>query len=135
MRSRLAALLHPAIAAAGVIGLALPPCVAAAQGDPSPSQDVRPNGNPGASQGAGPAEKPASDAAAAKPASVGGVIVEAPRPEARPPIPADKRAAFDQEVAKSEAWKRYRKSIPPSTTGTLEQADDYPGLNSLLPPP
>ena len=129
MRPRFPALPHQVIAVATAIGFALPASVALAQAPvPAPVDQ-------GASQNVSPNGKPDSDAAVAKPASVGGVIVQAPRPEPEAQIPADKRAAFDEEVAKSEAWKRYRKSIPPTNVGTLEQADDYPGLQSLLPPP
>jgi hypothetical protein len=131
MRPRSPALLHRVIAVAAVIGFALPASAALAQA----GQVASPGAGPSESQNVSPDGNPESDAATAKPASVGGVIVQAPRPEAQPPIPADKRAAYDAEVAKSEAWKRYRKSIPSTNVGTLEQADDYPGLQSLLPPP
>lgn len=106
----------PAIAFAGATGLSLAPSMAAAQ----------------AVQG----EKAEERAADSKSASVGGVIVQAPRPESKvQQIPPDKKAAFDEEAAKDEAWKRYRKSTPPLSDGTLGQAKDYPGLQSLLPQP
>jgi hypothetical protein len=109
-----ATLLLPAITLAGVAGFALPSPRAVAQ----------------VSQG----EKPEDGAAAPKPGSVGGVIVQAPRPPSKlQDIPADKKAEFDQEAAKNEAWKRYRQSTPPLADGTLGQAKDYPGLQSLLP--
>jgi hypothetical protein len=130
MRPVFPALLHQAIAIAGAIGLALPGSAAVAQVSQGESQS-----GPDASQSVSPSDKAGSEAAAAKPASVGGVVVQAPRPEPQAEIPADKRAAYDAEVAKREAWKRYRKSMPPLSAGTLEQADDYPGLQSLLPPP
>jgi hypothetical protein len=130
MRPPFPARLHQAIAVAGAIGLMLPASAAVAQASQGESQS-----GPGASQNVSPSEKAGSEAATAKPASVGGVIVQAPRPEPQAQIPADKRAAYDAEVAKSEAWKRYRKSMPPLSAGTLEQADDYPGLQTLLPPP
>jgi len=112
-----AALLLPAIALCGVAGFALPSSMAMAQ----------------ASQG----EKAGDDAAAAaKPGDVGGVIVQAPRPQSKlQDIPPDKRAEFDDEAAKNEAWKRYRDSTPPLAAGTLGQAKDYPGLQTLLPQP
>lgn len=111
----------PAIAFAGAIGLSLRPSTAVAQAAQA--------------QGA-QGEKAEEQAAGSKPASVGGVIVQAPRPESKvQQIPPDKKAAFDEEAAKDEAWKRYRKSTPPLSDGTLGQAKDYPGLQSLLPQP
>ena len=116
-----AALLGPAITLAGVAGFALPSSMAAAQ----------------VNQGeASPGEKTGDAAAAQQPGSVGGVVVEAPRPPSKlREIPPDKKAAFDAEAAKSEAWQRYRQSRPPLSAGTLGQADDYPGLQTLLPKP
>jgi hypothetical protein len=109
------ALFLPAITLAGAIGFSLPSSVAVAQ--------------------AGQGGRTDAGAAASQPDSVGGVVVQAPRPESElRQIPADKKAAFDEEAAKNEAWKRYRKSTPPLAEGTLGQAKDYPGLQSLLPP-
>ena len=65
--------------------------------------------------------------------NVSGVVVPGQRRPANPPIPADKKAAYDTEVAKEEAWRRYRKSMPPASDSTIDQAKDYPGLRSLLP--
>jgi hypothetical protein len=106
--------LLPAIMLAGALALALQPSMAAAQADPSDKADVRP--------------------ASVNPDVVGGVVVETPRPHSKlEDIPPDKAAAFDEEAAKNEAWKRYRRSTPPLSAGALGQADDYPGLQSLLP--
>lgn len=78
----------------------------------------------------------AAGAEASSPGNVGGVVVQAPRPPSKlGAIPPDKKAALDDEAAKNEAWKRYRKSTPPLSDGTLGQAKDYPGLQSLLPQP
>lgn len=108
------ALLLPAFTVAVAIGFTLSPSMAVAQ--------------------AGQSEKAEEGAAASKPGSVGGVVVQAPRPPSKVEgIPPDKAAAFDEQAAKNEAWKRYRKSTPPLAAGTLGQADDYPGLQSLLP--
>ena len=104
-----------AIALAGAIGLTLPSMAQAQNNQTDRAED---------------------DAAAAKPASVGGVTVQAPRPESKlGQIPPDKKAQFDDEAAKQEAWKTYRKSTPPLSDRTLEQSKDYPGLQTLLPQP
>lgn len=103
------ALLLQAIAVAGAIGLAWPASVALAQG--------------------GQSERSQSGAAASKPGSVAGVVVQAPH--RRPRIPPDKAAAFDVEAAKRQAWNRYRKSTPPASAGAMGQLKDYPGLRSL----
>jgi hypothetical protein len=115
------------ISAVSTAGLALSASAALAQANPAASNDGAAaaanqtksdngNGGPGASN---------QD-------SVSGVVVQAPS-QAGPPIPPDKKAAFDAEVAKQEAWKRYRQSTPPASAGTIGQSDDYPGLRSLLP--
>ena len=65
--------------------------------------------------------------------SVSGVVVQAPPRPDHPQIPPDKKAAYDAEVAKAEAWKSYRQSIPPLSDGTIGQSKDYPGLQNLLP--
>jgi hypothetical protein len=113
------------LAATGGLGLALSASTALAQYN-RPVSDAGAT-NPNA------ASSPSSAAGASAPSSVPGVTVQAPRPEQRPPIPADKAAAYDQEVAKAEAWKRYRSSTPPLSEGTIAQGKDYPGLQSLLP--
>ncbi len=64
-----------------------------------------------------------------------GVIVRA-RPR-RPPVitpDPDKQAGFDAEAAKSESWKKYRSNTPSLGDKTLDQANSYPGLHTLLPP-
>jgi len=110
-------------AAAGALALMLPAPMAQAQAAPAPGQatagqagaDVRP--------------------AAATSSTLPGVTVEAPpRPE-HPVIPPDKKAAFDNEAAKAETWRKYREATPPLSDGTLGQAKGYPGLQSLLPNP
>ncbi|MEI9889726.1 MAG: hypothetical protein WDN45_02955 [Caulobacteraceae bacterium] len=83
---------------------------------------------------AGPAEKGANEAPAAMPDKVGGVVVQAPRGRSKlGAIAPDKKAALDQEAARNEAWKTYRKSTPPAAAGTLGQSKDYPGLQALAP--
>ena len=114
------ALFVSAITIAGAIGFAFPSSMAMAQAaDRGDTADVKP--------------------AAVKPDSadtLGGVTVQSPRPRSKlEDIPPAKAAAFDEEAAKQEAWKRYRKSTPPFGAGTLGQANDYPGLQSLLPQP
>ncbi|MGZ3364735.1 MAG: hypothetical protein ACXWKY_08475 [Caulobacteraceae bacterium] len=110
------ALRVPAIAVAGVIGCVLPASMAAAQTSPAPKTE--------------------SNTPADKPGTVGGLVVQAPRPPSKlGAVPPEKAAGYDKEAAKSEAWKRYRKSRPPLSAGTLGQADDYPGLQTLLPEP
>jgi hypothetical protein len=114
-----------AIAAVCILGLSLSAPLASAQpgksdSGPQAGGAPAPDGGPGASNAA----------------NVPGVVVQAPRgPEQGPPIPADKKAAYDEEVAKAEAWKRYRQATPPLSDGTLGQAKGYPGLQSLLPQP
>ncbi len=111
------ALLLPAITVAGAIAFALPASVAFAQDSQTPKTE-----NSSAESGA----------PAPAPGSVGGVVVQAPGRSSLQRIPPDEEAAFDQEVAKAEAWKRYRRSIPPLAAGTLAQARGYPGLQTLL---
>jgi hypothetical protein len=112
-----AALLLPAIAVAGVIGLAAPGSVALAQ----------------ASQGG----KNESDAAASKPGGVAGVVVQAPPKLNR--IPPAKKAALDAEAAKRKTWQKYRTTTPstpahgtePASTTAAARAENYPGLHDL----
>jgi hypothetical protein len=122
MRSsiRRTALLLPAIAIA--IGFAIPASTAVAQASQdTKTQDTKAQG-----------DNSKSGAAASTPGSVGGVVVPGRR-RTLPTVPADKKAAYDAEAAKAEAWKKYRKSMPPASAGTIGQAADYPGLNSLAP--
>src|SRR4051794_22119846 len=95
-----AALLVPAMTLAAVAAVALPWSMAAAQVSQGEARrgDVR--------QGeVSQAEKAGDAAAAAQPGSVGGVVVQAPRPPSKlGEIPPDKKAAFDEEAAKNEAW-------------------------------
>ena len=116
------------LAAVSALGLALSASTALAQsnkGDSGNNGSGAPTQNKGGAQDSG-AVAPNQDA-------VSGVVVEGARRPDNPPIPADKKAAFDAEVAKEEAWRRYRQSTPPASAGTIGQADDYPGLRSLLP--
>lgn len=115
------------LAAIGALGLALSASTALAQDN----NGGRGN-NPAASNPA-KGDSGAGAAGASDPNSVSGVVVPGQRPATNPPIPADKKAAYDSEVAKEEAWKRYRKSMPPASDSTIDQAKDYPGLRSLLP--
>jgi hypothetical protein len=112
-----ATLLLQAITAAGVIGFAAPASVALAQGNQGQNAE--------------------SGAAASKPGSVGGVVVQAPpKPSS---IPPDKKAAFDAEAARRKAWQKYRGTTPTPTATTAAtagvsastRAEDYPGLRSL----
>jgi hypothetical protein len=116
--SRMTPLLRT-LAAASALGLTLSAQAALAQSDKT-DNDVRP-----AAIQAGPP----------KDSTVGGVVVQAPREPEQPVIPADKKAAFDNEAAKAETWRRYRQATPPLSEGTLGQAKGYPGLQSLLPNP
>jgi hypothetical protein len=109
------------------VGLALSASTALAQTTKGDSGD---NGAAASSQNKG---ESGSGAGASNPDSVSGVVVEGARRPDNPPIPADKKAAYDAEVAKAEAWRRYRQSMPPATESTIGQAKDYPGLRSLLP--
>jgi hypothetical protein len=81
------------------------------------------------------AQKSESSAAASKPGSVSGVVVQAPPKLDR--IPPDKKAALDAEAAKGKAWKKYRNTTPPATVtakagvGASSRAENYPGLHTL----
>jgi len=108
-----------ALAAAGALGLALSAQAALAQADRTAS-DIRP--------AAAPADGP-------KDTTVPGVVVQAPPRPDHPVIPPEKKAAFDNEAAKAETWRKYREATPPLSDGTLGQAKGYPGLQSLLPNP
>ena len=80
--------------------------------------------------------KPKSNTAASTPASVSGVIVEAPEPLDKR-IPPDKRAAFDAEAADKKAWSDYRATAAPAPApkgpGASPQTENYPGLRELVP--
>jgi hypothetical protein len=118
------------LAAAGAVGLAMAASMALAQTNTSGSGDSGAGAaNPNKGGGAGAA------AGAPAPGSVSGVTVEAPPRPDHAQIPPDKKAAYDAEVAKAEAWKSYRGSLPPLSDGTFGQAKDYPGAQSLLPHP
>ena len=110
-----ATLILPAIAVAGAIGFAAPASVAWAQ--------------------AGQSAKSASSAA--EPATVHGVVVQAPKPNG---IPPEKKAALDAKAAKRKAWNKYRTgpaptatatSAAPGTTSASTRAGNYPGLHDL----
>jgi len=112
------------LAAVGALGLALSASSALAQGGGDRGNNPAASANPNqGDSGAGPSTQD----------SVSGVVVPGQRRPTNPPIPADKKAAYDAEVAKEEAWRRYRKSMPPASDSTIDQAKDYPGLRSLLP--
>jgi hypothetical protein len=113
------------LAVAGALGLTLSASTALAQT----------NNGAGETSAAGASNQNKSDskAGASDPNSVSGVVVPGQRRPENPPIPADKKAAYDAEVAKEEAWRRYRKSMPPATESTIGQAKDYPGLRTLIP--
>jgi hypothetical protein len=108
-------LLLRVIVVAGAIGSAAPASVALAQG----------------SHGG----KSASSAAASKPGSVAGVIVQAPPKSNK--IPPEKKAGFDAEATKRKAWQKYRATIPAPrpvlTAGASAsaRAENYPGLHTL----
>ena len=89
-------------------------------------------GQPSASpeQGAAPSQP---DAAPAQPSSVEGVTVNVrPRTDLGR-ISPEKKAALDEEAAKDQAWRDYRKSTPPLTNNPNDDSKDYPGLQTLLP--
>lgn len=110
-------LLRRAIAVVGAIGLAAPASFALAQG----------------SDGG----KSATSAAASKPGSVPGVVVQAPPKPSN--IPPKKKAALDAEAAKRKAWKNYRTVTPAPTAASTPtagvsasaRAENYPGLHTL----
>jgi hypothetical protein len=84
-------------------------------------------GKPAAAKPAAPkpvAPKPA--AAAPKPSSVAGVTVNAQR--RRPLIPTAKAEAYAAAAAKDEAWRKYRKSMPPLTNNPNDDSKDFPGI-------
>ena len=64
-----------------------------------------------------------------------GVVVRA-RPRRPAPITPnpDKQAGFDDEATKQAAWTKYRSNTPSLGEKTLDQANSYPGLHTLLPP-
>jgi hypothetical protein len=113
-----ATLLLPAIAVAGAIGFAASASAPAAWAQ----------GDQGAAGG--------SNSAASEPASVPGVVVQAPKPNG---IPADKKAALDAKAAKRKAWTSYSKTAPvavpstaaPGTASASSRAGNYPGLHDL----
>jgi hypothetical protein len=129
MKSRIfrATLLLQAIAVAGVIGVAAPASVALAQGNQA--QGGQAQGGQGAKSG--------SKAAAPKPGSVGGVVVQAPPKPST--IPADKKAALDAAAAKRKAWQKYRNTTAPASApgsatagaSASARAEDYPGLHNM----
>jgi len=105
-----ATLILPAIAVAGAIGFAAPASVQAGQSAKSASS-------------------------AAEPATVHGVVVQAPKPNG---IPPEKKAALDAQAAKRKAWTKYRTaptatatSAAPGTTSASTRAGNYPGLHDL----
>jgi hypothetical protein len=128
------------LAMAGAAALALSAPMALAQADPGgggagAAGASNPNQGGAGNSAAGAANPGAANPGAANPGNVSGVIVEAPpRPE-NPPVPPDKAAGYAKEAAKAEAWRSYRGSLPPLSDGTLGQAKDYPGAQSLLPHP
>lgn len=73
-------------------------------------------------------------AAASKPDSVSGVVVEGP-PKLHNRIPPAKRAAFDAEAANRKAWTKYRATAAPAPApkgpGASPQTENYPGLRKL----
>jgi hypothetical protein len=85
-----------------------------------------------------------TSAPAATPApadTVEGVTVTGRRPDTGPPIPDDKKAAYDAEVAREAAFRAYRASTPRLDANEKGVADpndlskDFPGLKSYIPPP
>jgi type IV secretory pathway VirJ component len=74
---------------------------------------------------------PKHDAAASKPSSVGGVTVNAQR--RRTPIPTDKAEAYAAQAAKDDAWRKYRKSMPPLTNSPNDDSKDFPGIQIRAP--
>jgi hypothetical protein len=56
-----------------------------------------------------------------------------PVPVPVPAVPADKKADYDDAIAKEAAFKKYRSSTPPSADGAIDQSKDFPGLQSYIP--
>jgi hypothetical protein len=86
--------------------------------------------------------EPAPSASADVPAPsdpMEGVTVTGRRPDAGAPIPADKRAEYDAEVARQAAFRAYRESTPRvagDDKGVGDPNDlskDFPGLQGYLP--
>ena len=76
----------------------------------------------------------APNAEAAKPSSVEGVIVNAPREgSGLIAVPPAKKAEYDAEAAKNEAWRKYRESTPPLTKDPNDDSKDFPGLQTYVP--
>ena len=78
--------------------------------------------------------------AAATPDAVNGVTVfGGRRPDIPAPIPDDKRAKYDADVAKEAAFRAYRASRPAIVSDSKGVSDpnddsaDFPGLHSYLP--
>jgi hypothetical protein len=83
-------------------------------------------------------DKPAAasepSAAASAPSSVEGVTVNAPRAGSGvDAVPPEKAAAFAEEAAKNEAWRKYRESTPPLTSDPNDLSKDFPGLQAYVP--
>jgi hypothetical protein len=124
-RSRLTARHRWMRSAIFALGLASAAAMAHAQAAAPPAEP----------QKAGP---PAPPGGAADP--LAGVTVTGRRPDTGRPIPDDKKAQFDAEVAREAAFQEYRRSTPslqPNDKGIADPNDlskDFPGLQSYIPP-
>lgn len=111
-----ASLILPALVVAGAIGFAAPASVGWAQ----------------AGQGAKTGSGPTTSA----PATVPGVVVQAPKPDKIPPA---KKAALEAQAAKRKSWNTYRKAAPtaavttaaPGTASASSRAENYPGVHDV----
>ncbi len=63
-----------------------------------------------------------------QPSSVEGVTVSASRYRPDIGVPPEKAAAYGVEAAKTEAWRKYRKSMPPLTDNPNDDSKDFPGI-------
>ena len=83
--------------------------------------------------------EPPMPAAAPAPNPLGEVTVESARQDPLRNMDPKKRAEFDAEVAKQEAFRKYRSSSPPTTADSKgvsdpnEMSQDFPGLRSYAP--
>ncbi len=73
-------------------------------------------------------------AAASKASSVEGVTVNARPGSGALGVPPAKAAAYADEAAKNEAWRKYRESTPPLTSNPNDLSKDFPGLQAYIPP-
>lgn len=97
---------------------------------PAAQAQSEPDKPAAASEPTPPASKP--NIWTSPPSGVEGVTVNAQR--RRPDVPTEKAAAYGAEAAKTEAWRKYRRSMPPLTDNPNDDSKDFPGIQ-LRPSP